>query len=638
MAEVTPRRRSSRINSRGGTPVRPSSTFVNLELTQASQSRAESSHSKLSSVLEREESPTQKLQNIDELLSSPTAPADRNSFRHYAIPGSFDTPPPARRFNPSINEMHPSKTNASTTKQFELANAPSTAPAAKSATHLTASTPSKDRGSLPAHMSSPGFDFSFTRPESDLSEEARKIMDSVREEAARIKAQMQAEQQKQLDIEGDSQQFVGVEGRKIAKPRSGRYSEVHKQEFKKMDSIANHISTWKMKIQSSATAPTTSSSLKRSNSKAGFDKVEAGLPRSTSYKTLPKSDNRLATPGKRVKRTNDDDASNSRPISQGSNDPTTPAKPQSTALPSAATTPTKASLARSASVKATKTSMIPSLSRSASTRTLGTPKTEGSNKFMSRMAKCSPIKSILHRSQPKVSDDPVKVAAGTHLPLPIKPLSFNKDLPDIPNTPSKDVQRSPSVKKHVNFTPSTKPLSDISPVPSPSPTKIPRSGSTMALESPYVTHRNTYKIPTIAAAGGLPSDFTFSSSKTINFGPATSGLTKTIRPVRPSGFPTPLAETAFESHNTGGTIEHGIGNKKRKHEHESSDIDEDQENIDPAATQSPSKRVKMAETIATPSKKQDQAKTPKSKGQSGTKGRGIMSLGRLNALARPKGR
>lgn len=253
------------------------------------------------------------------------------------------------------------------------------------------------------------------------------------------------------------------------------------------------------------------------------------------------------------------------------------------------------------------------------------------------MAKFSPIKSILHRSQPKFSDDPVKVAAGTHIPLPSKPLYLNKDLPDIPNTPLKDIQRSPSVKKQVNFTPSTKPLNDISPVASPSPSKIPRSESMKTVDSPHVTHRNTHKIPTTTPST-IPGDFTFLSSKTINFGPPTSGLSKTIRPVRPSGFPTPLAETAFEQHNTGDTIKHGIANKKRKHKHESSDNDEDQENIDPNTVQSPSKRVKMAETTTvTHSKNKSPVKTPKSKTK-GVKGKGIMSLGRLNALARPKER
>ncbi|KAL8951057.1 MAG: hypothetical protein Q9222_002950 [Ikaeria aurantiellina] len=637
MADSIPRRRSSRLHNRGATP-----------------SQNESTTSKLSSVVEREESPPQKLQNIDELLTNSITSSGINSGRHYPMPGAFDTPPPPRRIHPGMDEMHPSKVHQSTIRPSA---AIATAPSNKSSTQLTGATPPKSRGSLPAHMSSPGFDFSFTRPESDLSEEAQKIMDSVREEAARIKAQMEAEREKQnTNEEGNTQQLFALGGRKIAKPRAGRYSDVHKQQFKKMDSIADHISTWKSKMQSTATAPTTSSSLKRSNSKAGFDVSGSVLPRSKSFKVQHYNSEEPGTSnGKRVKRTHDDDASQTRPMSRDTKEshemPLVKAK--STALPIAISTPTKASLARSASVKSSKTSMIPSLSRSASTKTLGTPQTEGSNKYMSKLAKFSPVKSILHRSQPKFSDDPLKVAAGTHLPAPTKPLSLDKDLPKLPDTPLKSVQHSPSPKKHVNFTPSTKPIADITPLASPSPSKIPRSESMKAVSSPNSTHRNTHKIPTTTApiaAPGLPSDFTFSSSKTINFGPPTSGLsakstTSTIRPVRPSGFPTPLAETAFENHKAEG-IPHGIGNKKRKHAAEgesSSDIDENQENVDPGddngGVGSPSKRVKVDHAAVegkTPVKKVMKAQTPKSKGKG--VGRGIMSLGRLNALARPKGR
>ncbi|KAL8954639.1 MAG: hypothetical protein Q9183_007005 [Haloplaca sp. 2 TL-2023] len=169
------------------------------------------------------------------------------------------------------------------------------------------------------------------------------------------------------------------------------------------------------------------------------------------------------------------------------------------------------------------------------------------------------------------------------------------------------------------------------------------------LPSSNVTHRGTHgKIPNTAplAAPGLPVDFTFSTGKTINFGPPTSGLstskaTPTIRAVRPSGFPTPLADSAFESAEMKG-IPHGIGNKKRKHG--SGGEDGNQENVDPSAAgndgsdeeqSSPAKRAKTGtnKVDATP-KKGEMAKTPKSKG----KGRGIMTLGRLSALARPKER
>ena len=578
-------------------------------------------------------------------MISPVAASPNKRFsQHYAIPGSFDTPPPPQRVYPGLDEMHPSKFHHNAKQPAN------TAPTNKQSTQLNASTPSKSRGSLPGHMSSPGFDFSFTRPESDLSEEAQKIMDSVREEAARIKAQLQVEREKNLDI-GD--QLGGAStpaGRKIAIPRSGRYSDIHKQQFKKMESIADHVSTWKTKIQSTVTAPT-QSSLKRSNSKAGLDPPLSGLPRSKSFKSMPKTDDVAASREKRMKRTHDDDATQTRPVSRDadSNVPATPVKPQLGCLPSAVNTPTKSSLARSASVKASKMSMIPSLSRSASTKTLGTPQTEGSNKYMSKIAKFSPVKSILHRSQPKFSDDPLKVAAGTHLPLSTKPLTLNKDLPDLPQTPSKDAQRSPAEKKHVNFTPSTKLTTDMPPMASSSPSKIPRSDSMKVLPSSNVTHRGTHsKVPNTAplAAPGLPGDFTFSTGKTINFGPPTSGLsttkaTPTIRTVRPSGFPTPLAESAFESAEMKG-IPHGIGNKKRKHGFGGEGGN--QENVDPATAgdggseeeqSSPAKRVKMGTTKGdvTP-KKGEMAKTPKSKG----KGRGMMTLGRLSALARPKER
>ncbi|KAI4151987.1 MAG: hypothetical protein L6R39_001930 [Caloplaca ligustica] len=630
MAATPPRRRSSRLQSRGATPSQTELAGV--------------SPTKLASVLEHAESPPNKLHNIDEMISPPVAPPNTTVAEHFAMPGSFDTPPAAQRIYAGLEEMHPSKVHHSTTKEPATIDGLLTAPAVKPLTQLIKSTPSKSRGSLPAHMSSPGFDFSFTRPETDLSEEAQKIMDSVREEAARIKAQMQAEREKQPDKEAGCSQVQGIQGRKIAQPRSGRYSDVHKQQFKKMDSIATHVSTWKANIQSSVTAPTTSSSLKRSNSRAGFDKPESsiptGLPRSKSFTVLPptpQANEPSAPSGKRVKRTHDDDASKTRPLPRDSNEEkaATQAKTQQVALLSAISTPTKASLARSASVKANKTSMIPALSRSASTKTLGTPKTEGSNKFSSKIAKFSPIKSILHRHQPKFSEDPLKVAAGTHLPLPTQPFGLDKELPSLPTTPSKDPQRSPSMNKHVKF----------------STSKIPRSDSMKALPSPNVTLRNNHKIPTTATPTGgsawaLPNnlgDFTFSSAKTINFGPPTSGLTKTIRPVRPSGFPTPLAETAFEHHKLEGGIAHGIGNKKRKHAHESSDIEEDQENVDPrdgCQGESPSKRVKIGgegmerggEAVSAKKKGKGKVQTPK------RKGKGIMSLSRLQALSRPKER
>ena len=411
------------------------------------------------------------------------------------------------------------------------------APASKNLPSSVAkATPTKSQGSLPNHMSSPGFDFSFDRPETDLSEDAQKIMEGVREQAARIKARMQEERDKQQQKDGETDQLYGVEGRKIAKPKgkSGRYSDAHKHQFKKMDSIANHVSTWKKNV------PTNSKLLKRSGSKAGledppnskayvfpgvslfpgdigvlryvlrifykrfilllntnqtlpeYDNADSSsvnsLPKSTSSKSLRSvaDSDRLenTAPGKRAKKSANDDISTCRPMLQDSEDGVPQGSMSSTVavnLPSAIKTPTKASLARAASVKSSKTSMIPSLTRSNSKKTMASPsKSEGSNKYLSSLARFGNVKSILSRHQPKFSNDPAKIAAGTHLPLPqgnanlnespLGKVDFNKELPNVPGAFPPSEERATNVKR-VLFTPNTKLSQDLAITPSPS--KIP---------------------------------------------------------------------------------------------------------------------------------------------------------------------
>ncbi len=522
-------------------------------------------------------------------------------------------------------------------------------------------------------MSSPGFDFSFTRPESDLSAEARKIMDSVREEAARIKAQMQAEREKQDHKDGETNQLYGVGGRKIAKPKgkSGRFSDVHKQEFKKMDSIANHASTWKNKLQGNAT------SLKRSNSKAGLDepRQDTKLPKSTSTKSLRSvvDTGRLenTAPGKRIKKNANDDISTARPVSRNSNleqesAPSTPRKATvpSTNLPSAITTPTKASLARSASTKSMKTSMIPSLNRSASTKTLkSAPKSEGSNKYLSSLSKLGSMKSILSRRQPKFSDNPAKIAAGTHLPIPETTMDLDKELPTLPGAfPSSE--QHPATIKRVIFTPNTK-TSHPDLALTPSPSKIPihaskdpfTESSELAIEypslltSPNVTHRLPSK-PRDTPSANSPGNFTFTSPRTIHFGPPTSGLPSgsTIRQVRPSGFPTPISASFGQRDMP--AIAHGMSNKKRKYAFSDDETEEEgKENQAPTVTteekEGPkAKKAKTASAAAATGPQKRMFKTggggsriPKmGNAAQGAKGKGGMSLSRLNVLARPKDR
>lgn len=533
-------------------------------------------------------------------------------------------------------------------------------------------TPSRSRGLLPSHMSSPTFDFSFERPESDLSEEAQKIMDSVREEAAKIKAQMWEEKIKQGDKDGQAGQLYGVGGRKIAKPKgkSGRYSDVHRQEFKKMDSIAGHASSWKTKFQASVP------SLKRSPSKAGLDETPGQIPRSKSFKSFGEqvSNDRLenAAPGKRAKQHHGDDTSMARPVSRDTNSgpdsaPATPAKtgPQ-LILPSVITTPTKASLARSVSVKSMKTSMIPSLSRSASTKTLGSPampKTEPSNKYSSSLSRFGSMKSILHRSQPKFSDDPAKVAAGTHLPLPSAKMDLEKELPSLPGTPSTSLHRSPIIKR-VGFTPNTKSHHDLA-VNSPSPSKIPtpyrlhqsKQSDTSPVSSDPITYPILANSPNITTRAKIPKasapgDFTFRAEKTINFSPTkTTGYSShnsTIRQVRPSGISTPLLTLG-----TLPAIPHGMPNKKRRRPESDSEA-EDVENVDPKVAdqgedgdQPKAKKQRLDASPEKPMVKQSpmkkrtagagSIKIPKA-GVAKEKGRKGLSLSRLNMLARPKER
>lgn len=620
--------------------------------------------SKLSSLLEREESPeTGTPMNIDAILSPPNAPSNTAMTVHTSkIPlQNASTPKTASRIYPGMDEMHPGKIHHSTTKEtdsglrFRTGDAiPRTAPASRSnLMPMSQSTPSKSRGSLPSHMSSPGFEFSFTRPDSDLSTEAQKIMDNVREEAARIKAQLQADRDKQAQ-DGQSDQFVSAAGRKIAMPKgkTGRYSDVHRQQFKKMDSIVSHASTWKNNIQNKAT------SLKRSNSKAGLDAIGPLKPlsRTASSKSLHNTGRLENTaPGKRAKQRYEDDTSAARPVSRDHSDDSKVATPFEVAckptLPSAATTPTKSSLARAVSTKNLKTTMIPSLSRSQSTKSLASPvaaKTEGSNKYFSSLSRFGSMKSILHRPQPKFSDDLAKVAAGTHLPTPKIFMTADKDLPDLPVSVDSTPRHTPTAKR-VEFTPSTKSRYELA-TASPSPFKISamhvqdEASLKDTLHVPYPSiprHEESLSNPgPVQRQSSVPGDFTFRSANTMNFGPKASSIpSSTIRQVRPSGITTPVSSLQDLP-----PIPHGLPNKKRHHKDTDS---EDTENAKPRANEEEGpkmKKIKSAPPEKVGTMKLDGKRRLVGYGGSripnpgGKEKKGALSLSRLNMLARPKER
>ncbi|KAL9101790.1 MAG: hypothetical protein Q9163_002986 [Psora crenata] len=642
---------------------------------------------KLSSLLERDESPEESRPNIDALVSSPNVPTSASNGTRVGISSSaLRTPQTASRVMPAREELHPSKVHQSTTKPPAICgphgshpdNALPRSPSKIAIAVGTYHTPTKTKPFAPRDMTSPTFDFSFERPESDLSAEAQKIMDSVREEAAKIKAQMIAERSKQEYQDGEADRLFGIGERPIrnAKGKSGRFSDVHRQEFRKMESISNHASTWKHKLQGAASSP-----LKRSSSKAGLDETPKSLPRPKSYKNFYSSAlERLenTAPGKRVKRAQEDDDFRVRPSSRDTTSgcestQMSPSKIYPTsALPSAVTTPPKASIARSTSVKSLKISMIPSLSRSASTKTLNSsaaPRTEGSNKRQGSWSKFGgSMKSILHRSQPKFSNDPSRVAAGTHLPLSHQTADVNKDLPSVPG--------SPTVKR-VNFTPTTKPRHELVVVPDPpSPSKVHTSNTNRLATrdmsssaaatpiddlltypdlgaSPNVTTRHKSPQPSYAPSS-YPSDFTFRSDKKMASNPtgfASPDGTTTIRQVRPSGIPTSVADPFVGKLPS---IPHGRSNKKRKHV--SSDEDEEIENVNPQVMDvdgregsgidgQPSTKKPRLTGCSSPTKVVAGQDSPSKRRMTGTGAgggrvakKGGLSLSRLNMLARPKTR
>lgn len=433
--------------------------------------------------------------------------------------------------------MHPALIHHSTAKapdsglKLGFVDLPSQAP------HSIASaqnTPSKARQNIPANLSSTKFSFNFGK-DAQLSNEAQELMDTVREEAAKIKAQMQAEKEAQQKKDDEAEAAycgTNASGRKFVKPKGkvGRFSDIHMAQFRKMDSIADHPSSFRSRP---GFAQPTSQSLKRSGSRAGLDEVERprtagkgtpgrlpppflGRPTSVSpFKSIPQSSNRVETmgPAKRARQSELHDVSASRPAEQQS-----PAKSNLPRLvPSGLLSPTKASLARS-----TGPSQLPvaspfkshSLSRTASVKSLRTTSSiptarpassQGSDGTKtidvvfnkSVLDRQSPRKAVMPSSAPATQasselDEPANLTATnaktvTHSKLPM--LSGLKSIlrhgrksnaaqsiesrPGTPKRPNTATADSGSVRK-VDFTPSVKSRYAVKlAAGSPSPAKVP---------------------------------------------------------------------------------------------------------------------------------------------------------------------
>ncbi|KAI0481894.1 hypothetical protein F4859DRAFT_476360 [Xylaria cf. heliscus] len=400
----------------------------------------------------------------------------------------------------------------------------------------------------PSKTPVPSSDFTFrsTRPANDreLGPEARKLMDSLRDEAAAIKVQLAAERARERADERKSS-----EGRKIAaaKGKSGRFSVAHMAEFKKMDSIEGHASSFRaapgrftpVKATAAAAAPVMpitplKPGIKRSQSKANLDEPDSAHPKTVPPRLLSRSIEKILPPhgAKRVRQHKEDDASTRRPISR---DGTSIPRPKSSGndslssgIPRSQTlgnlmTPTKSSLARTNSLKSPTISLVRSpsqpdlqkinsfsakvgtalarspskpdlepLARSPSKKHFGL-KWGSSNNSVSESSsipsrietpgRFGRIKSILKR-QPSgtkpKSGIPQLSASATK--TPIRPNVTESMFPSVPlTTPGQKHNR------HVDFTPETKKAAMAQNSPSPVKTSIPRSTTLSKLPAPKFT-------------------------------------------------------------------------------------------------------------------------------------------------------
>ncbi|KAK5119135.1 hypothetical protein LTR85_007749 [Meristemomyces frigidus] len=421
------RRSSARLRSRN------SSTPKRVSLSHDAPIRTPRTvPAKMASLEEDDEMPGAFPRSVSPENSTPTAKRLRGAVNA--------TPKDVTPIKPSDDEMHPQKHHQTAARPMDEARylgfsnigAYTEPPKQKSRIATLQATPTRARD--PAEdVKSPTYQFTFHREHSlELSPEAKRLMNEKREEAARIREQMVA------SGEG-AKEALEMTARKMATPKGkkGRFSDLHSQQFQKMDSIAGHASAFRLEKGKAKEAGTpqqhgsgqkapesVKQSLKRSPSKAQLDDQDpasrrtlhrnpfkpallqpgSSLPRATSSHNLAqKPDAESSSPAKRVKRSEAEDVSATRHHSSDTDKPL-PATPQqhktlrmhpSNPNLAALTTPTQASLARAASIKSAKTTMIPAppLARSPSKPALFSKATDSER----------PSTPLLQRSPSKAS-------------------------------------------------------------------------------------------------------------------------------------------------------------------------------------------------------------------------------------------
>lgn len=620
---------------------------------------------------------------------------------------------------------------------------------------------SKQRGLLatPSKLNGiPSTSFTFQASvDTGLSSAAQRMMEDVRNQAAKFKAELVA-QRAQGEEEADAAPEA-ISGRVIAKPRgkSGRFSAAHVAEFKKMDSIEGHASAWR--AQNGRFTPV-KSGLKRSPSKAELDgataaqgsaakppvpsaRLDDGLtrpPRRNLKRTStaanldndtprrPVGNTLAAAPvaaaresyrssSKRLKKREEDDASSARPASRdnGGGDDAS-AKPHPG--PARPTGPGKASPAfasLSSALPTPRPKATGLLAKSVSTSSIGSASaTADAKRRMLSPGRFHKVKSILRGHRPDAdgvrSAIPQPALRGSQTPAPPR---LTKELLQAPQTTPRR-----KLTKRVAFTPETAHAAAVGEEESPSPKKkvafsvspggaptetlkAPRGAADEAAAEPHKSGGGLYPdlsplrrlLASGSAAGGkaraaaVPGTFTFRSDHTIKFrgGVDATGFGScpgqaSIRHVQgppdalaaslPGSFPEPPSPSSHpDKENAAPRMlpgrAHGIANKKR---HRPSSDEEDAEN---EAAQRAAKKLKnesvpegqallaprlAGATAASSAKKRLLGRTPLKStpgrtpapgpsatlapGPSATPSRkgAVMSMSRLNMLARPKNR
>ncbi|KAJ2906822.1 hypothetical protein MKZ38_010320 [Zalerion maritima] len=666
------------------------------------------------------------LKEQDEAPHSPTPQPKRTKKQAEVVSSPMPvphTPSHSSPAKPPKSEMHPSKAHRPTappSSGFRLGFTDVDKSKPANRPDMVQNTPTK------AIAPSGDFTFRMSRPDADLGlgPEAQRMMEQIREEAKKIKAEL-----------ADKREASGEDGaRKIAQPKgkTNRYSAVHIAEFKKMDSIANHPSAFR--ANPNRITPIKPVNLKRTKSKANLDddgssptksspvKHFAPLPATVSAKRNTKSPSDTtsseepAAPVKRVKKQLEDDVSANRPVSSdGSNIPRPASRGNPSVVPRAHSTlsahlmtPTTASLARASSMrtpgvlmKSPSKSNLSGIPKSTSTVNLVSEKKKHeavkpaypSSKGASPIGKFARMKSLFRsKASPEKSKSTLPTAAqGTFSKTPSQ-RKLQNDLPAVPKTtPGRRFNDRPA------FTPETQRAALNMNTPSPIKSSLPKAvglGSTAgkpktAGELPYpnletglmdIDENGEIPLyPDISSKDDdeetgdakihkmpptVPGTFTFRSDHTINFGAkspkgfgASTGQSS-LRHVRPSimpksdmpgSFPMPnsIAVVSPNKENDEPTrllsgIPHGVQNKKR---HRASWDDEEEEEREAAARASKKVRRNVPEgdallaprllsekktKIASPTKALT-APTP-----SPLKKRNMISMSRLNMLARPK--